>query len=238
VRRPGLALATLTAVITGGLVVGGYGWVAAEPVPDAETAAVATSSSPLVTATPRAATPTATPTPTPSATPSPTKSPTLAPTPTPTATASARTIPKPTPTKAASTALPAKSGSGKRVVYSISQQRVWLVGNDGAVASTYLVSGRPSQPDPGTYKVFSKSRYANSAVSAATMEYMVRFTYGKRTGAPIGFHDIPRRYDGTYEQTEAQLGQPLSAGCIRQKKSDAARLWDFTPVGTTVVVTR
>lgn len=133
--------------------------------------------------------------------------------------------------------LPAASGSGRRVVYSISRQRVWTVQAGGQVERSYLVSGRPTQPDAGTYRVFSRSRHARSAVSPASMQYMVRFTRGKRTGAPIGFHDIPRHVDGSYEQTEAQLGQPLSAGCVRQRRTDAAYLWSFAPVGTTVVVT-
>jgi hypothetical protein len=48
------------------------------------------------------------------------------------------------------------------------------------------------------------------------MQYMVRFTYGTRTGTPIGFHDIPQRPNGSYSQTVAQLGRPLSHGCVRQ----------------------
>ena len=38
-------------------------------------------------------------------------------------------------------ALPRDSGSGKRVVFSKSAQRVWLVDSSGTVAATYLVSG-------------------------------------------------------------------------------------------------
>ena len=37
-------------------------------------------------------------------------------------------------------------------------------------------------------------------------------------------------------QTVAQLGTPLSHGCIRQRTADARALWDFAPLGTTVVV--
>ena len=135
-------------------------------------------------------------------------------------------------------ALPARSGQGRRIVYSLSQQQVWLVGAAGRVRHSHLVSGQMSQPDPGAYRVYSKSRHASSAVSVATMQYMVRFTYGESTGAAIGFHDIPRRPDGTYEQRPDQLGQPVSAGCIRQRRSDARKLWDFAPVGAKVVVTR
>jgi lipoprotein-anchoring transpeptidase ErfK/SrfK len=65
------------------------------------------------------------------------------------------------------------------------------------------------------------------------MRWFVRFAEGPN--AAIGFHSIPL-LDGAPVQTIAQLGIPLSHGCIRQKTADARALWDFAPVGTTVVV--
>ena len=57
-------------------------------------------------------------------------------------------------------ALPAGSGSGRRVVFSEGQQRVWLVSDAGDVLRTYLVSGSIyDNLDPGTYAVFSRSRW-------------------------------------------------------------------------------
>ena len=38
------------------------------------------------------------------------------------------------------------------------------------------------------------------------------------------------------DQTEAELGQRLSGGCQRQANADAAFVWDFADIGTTVVV--
>ena len=67
------------------------------------------------------------------------------------------------------------------------------------------------------------------------MQYFVRFTHGDE-GAAIGFHTIPVD-DGAPVQTTAQLGTPLSHGCVRQRTADAIALWDFAPIGTTVVVT-
>lgn len=132
--------------------------------------------------------------------------------------------------------LPAGSGSGRRIVFDESDQRVWLVGDDGAVERTYLVSGsRFDNLDPGTYAVESRSRHATAFDGTGTMEYFVRFTTG--FSAPIGFHSVPRYNNGALEQTKAQLGTPLSAGCIRQWMPDAIALWDFAPVGTKVVVT-
>ena len=134
------------------------------------------------------------------------------------------------------TALPADSGTGKRVVFSESQQRVWLVSGGTKVDRTYLVSGSLTDNlDPGTYSVYSRSEQAWGIDDSGTMKYFVRFTQGD-TGAAIGFHTIPVD-EGAPVQTVAQLGTPQSHGCIRQKRSDAVALWNFAPLGTTVVVT-
>jgi lipoprotein-anchoring transpeptidase ErfK/SrfK len=134
----------------------------------------------------------------------------------------------------ASDALPAGSGSGRRVVFDMSAQRVWLVGRGDQVRRTYLVSGSLTDNlEPGTYEVYSKSRHAIGIDDSGTMQYMVRFAQGKR--AAIGFHDIPVD-DGAPVQTRAELGTPQSHGCIRQARPDARALWDFAPVGTKVVV--
>lgn len=132
------------------------------------------------------------------------------------------------------TALPPDSGTGMRIVYAIQGQRVWLVGSDGVVVRTYRVSGRLDRPLPGAYQVYSRSRTTTSYTGNESMEYMVRFAHGDR--AAIGFHDIPVDASGAEVQTLEQLGEPLSAGCIRQSLEDAIALWDFAPVGTTVVV--
>jgi hypothetical protein len=134
-----------------------------------------------------------------------------------------------------STTLPSDSGTGKRVVFDISDQRVWLVDEDDEVRSSYLVSGSLTDNlDPGTYAVYSRSRYAVGIDDSGVMEYFTRFTRG--ANAAIGFHSIPTK-DGRPLQTAKQLGTPQSHGCIRQARPDAQRLWAFAPVGTKVVVT-
>ena len=134
--------------------------------------------------------------------------------------------------------LPAQSGHGRRIVFSENLQRVWLVGGSGGsdhVRRTYLVSGSVTDNlQPGTYSVYSKSRWAVGVDDTGVMQYFVRFTQGP-TGAAIGFHSIPTR-NGVPVQNVAQLGTPQSHGCIRQDLPDAIALWNFAPVGTKVVV--
>jgi len=132
--------------------------------------------------------------------------------------------------------LPEGSGSGKRVVFSEIRQRVWLVDENENVVRTYLVSGSVyDNLDPGAFNVYSRSEDAWGVDDSGSMKYFVRFTQGD-TGAAIGFHDIPVK-DGQLAQTEAQLGTPKSHGCIRQRRSDAIALWEFAPLGTSVIVT-
>ncbi len=165
---------------------------------------------------------------------------------------SAMTIPEVTPTTSpapaplnaqepysAGAGLPADTGWGKRVVFDISEQRVWIVDRDANgdddVRRTYPVSGSLTDNlEPGTYSVYSRSRWAIGVDDSGTMEYFVRFTRGDH--AAIGFHSIPTK-DGRLLQTRSQLGTPQSHGCIRQAKPDAIALWNFAPVGTKVVVT-
>lgn len=134
------------------------------------------------------------------------------------------------------TILPADSGEGRRVVFSQSRQRVWLVGGRDQVQRTYLVSGSVlDNLEPGSYAVYSKSRWAVGIDDSGVMEYFVRFAQGP-SGAAIGFHTIPTK-DGKPLQAKGQLGTPQSHGCVRQRTADAIALWDFAPVGGSVVVT-
>jgi hypothetical protein len=134
--------------------------------------------------------------------------------------------------------LPDGSGTGKRVVFDISDQRVWLVdagSGPGDVRRTYLVSGSVTDNlVPGTFAVYSRSRWATGIGDSGVMQYFTRFTRGDH--AAIGFHSIPTK-DGRPLQTLAQLGTPQSHGCIRQAMPDAKALWAFAPEGTKVVVT-
>jgi len=133
----------------------------------------------------------------------------------------------------AAPALPPGSGAGRRIVYCVRCQRVWLVEGNGA-ARTHPVSGRAGVPRAGTYKVFSRSERAVAGSRKATMRYMIRFARGRTLA--IGFHAIPRDLKGRPIQTEAQLGTFRSLGCVRQADRDALAMWNFAPLGTKVVV--
>jgi hypothetical protein len=130
----------------------------------------------------------------------------------------------------------AGQGTGKRVVYERSSQRVWAVDDQERIVRSYLVSGSRFRNEvPGTHTVYSKSETALGWDLSADLPYMVRYTETER--GHIGFHAIPSWNDtGEMLQTEEELGQKLSGGCTRQALLDAQFMWAFADVGTTVIV--
>ena len=64
---------------------------------------------------------------------------------------------------------------------------------------------------------------------------MSRFVVAS-SGKAIGFHGIPLRPGGTPIQTDAELGQYRSHGCVRMNQDAAKVLYDWAPIGTAVVV--
>ena len=128
---------------------------------------------------------------------------------------------------------PPSPGAGKRIVYSIPAQRVWLYEGQANIKA-YPVSGRQDWPRPGNYEVFSKSDWATNG--KVRMQYMVRFVPGGDGGMATGFHAIPVTRSGQPIQSEAELGQFRSHGCVRQSNADAAFLFNWASMRTPVTV--
>lgn len=134
--------------------------------------------------------------------------------------------------------LPAASGTGRRIVYSERRAHLWVVEADGTVLRDYPVTGRVGRPGPGTYRVYSTSPTSVNPIARVRFDLMVRFARGI-TGAPIGFHTIPRWYDGRPLQSDEQLGTAIGqGGCVRQSRADAEWLYAWARVGDAVVVVR
>ena len=140
-------------------------------------------------------------------------------------------------TGAAAPPLPEDSGSGRRVVYDRAGQRVWAVDANEQIIRSWLVSGSTySNEQPGTHTVYSRSEMSTAWNGKAWLPQMIR--YQQTAIGHIGFHAIPLHVsDNSPYQTTDELGTRLSGGCQRQHNLDAAFLWSFADVGTTVVVT-
>lgn len=131
--------------------------------------------------------------------------------------------------------LPAKSGSGRRVVYKNNLQWVWVVDDQNNVVRVMPVSGRRGVPNPGEYKVNSQSLRSYSLdFEGVWFNNMTRFALGP-AGGNIGFHEIPTK-NGKPLQTEDQLGTFQGSGCLRLAVEDAKFIFKFAKFGTKVVV--
>jgi lipoprotein-anchoring transpeptidase ErfK/SrfK len=123
-------------------------------------------------------------------------------------------------------ALPANSGSGVRIVYSPSTRRVWLVEDRNVVERTMTVVPGTITAPTGSYTVSAKSPGATGGDGVQVL-YVVRFDAGTSTtygfDAEAGITGLP----------PAPTGQ---TGGVRMAQLDAQALYNFSSVGTTVVV--
>ncbi|MFE9675947.1 hypothetical protein ACFYO5_17745 [Streptomyces sp. NPDC006259] len=126
------------------------------------------------------------------------------------------------------TALPPGSGTGARVVYSVDDDRVWLVDEDGTARRTFPVTPGSVDPLPGTYTVTSRSG-AVTGTDGIPIEHVVRFA--DVGGVSIGF-------------SAAVDGAPPAAdparrtGGIRASRADGNAIWEFATIGERIVVVR
>jgi lipoprotein-anchoring transpeptidase ErfK/SrfK len=153
----------------------------------------------------------------------------------PSPTTSTSVAPTPTTIAEVKFVVPKNSGSGRRIVYSNHQLRVWIINGSGEVVRTFLVSGMRGQPMKGSYFVKNQSVSSFSQeLEGVKFRYMTRFAIG-RNGGNIGFHEIPTK-NGVPLQTEAELGTFLGSGCLRSSTQDAKFVYDWAKPGTKVVV--
>ncbi|MCM2426707.1 hypothetical protein [Streptomyces sp. RKAG337] len=125
-------------------------------------------------------------------------------------------------------ALPANTGSGKRVVYGLAAKRVWLVNGANKVLRTYVVAPGSVDPAPGRYKVTSRTARGTGGDGIA-IEHVVRFaTVGSTV---IGFSAA---VDASMPSPDPQK----KTGGIRETPADGDELWKLAVIDTRIVVVR
>ncbi|MFF9348082.1 hypothetical protein [Streptomyces sp. NPDC014734] len=146
----------------------------------------------------------------------------------PTASVSATGHAKPEKTKEPPAALPAGSGTGKRLVYALADRRVWLVDESGKVLRTFPVMPSALNPQPGTYQVATPRQGPPTKGSDGVMiEHVVRFA--TVDGVSVGFSAA---VDGSMKSPDPAL----KTGGVRMSRADGNAVWDFAAVSTAVVV--
>ncbi|MFJ1567623.1 hypothetical protein ACIOG8_25975 [Streptomyces erythrochromogenes] len=123
--------------------------------------------------------------------------------------------------------VPEGSGTGVRVVYSVGQKRVWLVG-DAAQQQLKSFSVMPStvHPKPGTYLVGSRSGSVTGS-DGVPIEHVVRFA--TQEGVAVGFS---ARVDGATPEPDPKK----KTGGIRMSRADGEAMWAFATISSKVVV--
>ena len=121
--------------------------------------------------------------------------------------------------------VPPHSDTGKRIVYSLSQHRVWVVPRSGPT-STFLVQPGTVPARPGTHYVTGRDPSGTGA-DGVKIEHAVFFEYTAETwvafSAPV---------DDKLKPPPASL----HTGAIRVHRADETKLWNNTVNGSTVVV--
>ncbi|WP_369248613.1 hypothetical protein [Streptomyces sp. R41] len=123
-------------------------------------------------------------------------------------------------------ALPARSGTGERVVYSTDDDRVWLVGASNKVQRTFKVTPGTVDPAAGTYAVTSRNREVTGS-DGVEIEHVVRFTLVD--GLAIGF-------SAAVNGSTAAPDSSKKLGGIRESRADGNAMWAFATIGVKVVV--
>jgi hypothetical protein len=124
------------------------------------------------------------------------------------------------------TAVPDGSGTGRRIVYSLKQKRVWLIDASEASRRTFTVWPGTVSPAPGKYSVTLR-REATTGSDGVQIEHIVYFT--AVNGVNVAFSNA---VDGA----SPPPADGAQTGGIRMRTADGAALWTFGETGTTVTV--
>ncbi|MEU3534122.1 hypothetical protein AB0E70_21395 [Streptomyces murinus] len=125
-------------------------------------------------------------------------------------------------------ALPADSGDGRRIVYSLAGKRLWLVDATGKEIRTFEVWPGTVPPAPGRYSITLRTQSLKGS-DGVEIEHVMYFT--KVDGVNVAFSNA---LDGA--SPPPAEGKKL--GGIRMRKQDGAALWAFGDQGTNVTVVK
>lgn len=121
---------------------------------------------------------------------------------------------------------------GKYIDISLAHQNMVLFEN-GEIVDAFLISSgmRGMETPQGTFKIENKtSRAWSKAYSLWMPNWMAIVPSGK-----IGIHELPI-WPGGYQEGAKHLGIAVSHGCVRLGPGSAKFVYDWTDIGTPVIV--
>lgn len=125
-----------------------------------------------------------------------------------------------------------KITQGKYIDINVKSQ-IMAIFEDGKLLDTYLVStGKASMPtSQGTFKIANKTPRAWSKKYGLFMPFWMAVA----SDGSFGIHELPE-WPGGYKEGQFHLGIPVSHGCIRLGVGPAERVYNWTEIGTPVVI--
>ena len=127
-------------------------------------------------------------------------------------------------------ALPANSGTGARIVYGEAAKRVWLVGSGESVVRTFAVVPGTVTAPTGNYSVTNRLA-AVTGTDGTPVQYVVLFAKAQVDGSNTAFG-----FDAVANVTGMPPAPNSRTGGVRMAQADAQALWNFSSLGTKVVV--
>lgn len=135
----------------------------------------------------------------------------------------------------------------KAIVIDLSDQRAYLLEGGKQIASSKISSGRPGFETPtGGFRVLEKDPNHTSTEYGKIVSSSGRVLVGDAdagTPVPKGAHFVPApmhyflRFKGAYGMHAGRVpNQPVSHGCVRLPRSNAALFYEAATIGTPVTV--
>ncbi len=125
----------------------------------------------------------------------------------------------------------------KNIEVKLAQQKMFVKIGDTVVRTFSVSTGAKKTPTPrGTYNILSKQEVR---VGAKKPHYIMPFFQMFKKGG-YGLHSLPSlANDKGVFWTEAlnHIGRTVSHGCIRLLPKDAEFVWNFSEIGTKMIVT-
>ncbi len=131
--------------------------------------------------------------------------------------------------------LPLQVVLGKRIVLSISRQRMWIYEDDEQIREFIISTGMDRSPtQPGVFQVQTHELSAYASVWELTMPHFLGI-YEAWPGFMNGIHGLPTLKSGK-RLWESILGKPASYGCIILKLDAAEWLYNWAEDGVVVEI--
>lgn len=125
-------------------------------------------------------------------------------------------------------------GSGKSILVDISEQHVYAYEGKNVVLSFDVSTGRNGSTFTGKFSILDKIPDAWSAPWGFWMPYWMGIYY---VGSNLenGFHSLPVLTNGVQIWGD-EIGVPITYGCVVLDPGDMKRLFNWSEIGTPVVI--